>query len=186
MKILPCLTILAALTTSAIAAPQTVFVHAQIVELTTNDSKPPKDLSRLAERKGVDVLTSPILKTPSGKPTKLSIMREFVVPRKGTFEVGVVLTVRPTLVSDRKIQYLVDFEMTEFQGFAARSASKAPMFSTTKTIGIDGTTPLGKPVVLDLGTRQDEQTVQEPGKPSRTATIYRRIFAILKFSKTPE
>ncbi len=175
-----------ALAGSALAAPQTILVEAQIVELTTNDPEPPKDLSRLTEEKGADVLTFSTLETPSGKPATLSATRRFTVPDKDTFETGVVLTVCPAFTEDHRVQYSVDFDATEFLGYAADSSSPAPMFSTNKTIGIEGATDFGKPVLLDLRTLRDEQTIQEPGKPDHTATIYRRTFAILRFSKGVE
>lgn len=186
MKTIHYLAIFAALTTSAFASPKTVLVHVQLVELATNGAKLPEDLSGLAERKGADVLASSELRTRSGLPTKLSATRNLTVPRKGTFETGVVLTVCPTFAGDHRIRYSVDFDRTEFEGFAARSSSQAPMFSTRKTIGIDGTTDIGKPVVLDLYTWQDTQTIKEPGKPNRTSIVHRRLFAILNFSKDAE
>ena len=59
-----------ALAGSALAAPQTILVEAQIVELTTNDPEPPKDLSRLTEEKGADVLTFSTLETPPANPPR--------------------------------------------------------------------------------------------------------------------
>ncbi len=87
-KILRYLAVAAALTSSAIAAPKTILVDAQVVEMTTNDDALPKDLSRLAERKGVDVLTFPRQKTPSGKAAKLSAVHELAIPHKALLRSG--------------------------------------------------------------------------------------------------
>lgn len=183
MKILPYLAIAAALTTSALAAPKTILVDAQLVELATNKDALPKDLSNIAERKGVDVLTFPKQKTPSGRAAKFSATREVTVPRKGAFEVGVVLRVRPTLADDGRIRYSVDADATTFEGFFTPSSSQAPIFKTVRAVGIEGAAEIGKPVVLVLSKWQDEQMVVEPGKPKRTALIHRRLIAILTFSQ---
>ncbi|GAT32384.1 hypothetical protein TSACC_2782 [Terrimicrobium sacchariphilum] len=183
MKIFTCLAIAAAFTASAIAAPKTILVDAQLVELATNKDSLPKDLSKITERKGVDVLTFPRQKTPSGRVAKFSATREVTVPRKGAFEVGVVLTVRPALADDGRIRYSVDADATTFEGFFTPSSSQAPIFKTVRAVGIEGEAEIGKPVVLVLSKWQDEQTIVESGKPNRTALIHRRVIAILTFSQ---
>lgn len=183
MKILPYLAIAAALTTSAIAAPKTILVDAQVVEMTTNNDALPKDLSRLAERKGVDVLTFPRQKTSSGKAAKLSAVHEVAIPHKGAFEVGVVLTVRPAWAGEGRIRYSADADVTTFEGFFTPSSSQAPIFSTVRTVGIEGSAKIGQPVVLVLSSLQDKQMIKEPGKPNSPALIYRRLIAVLKFSE---
>lgn len=182
MKILQYLTIAAALTSSAIASPKTVLVDAQVVELATNGADLPKDLSRLAERKGADVLASSRLKTRPGKPVTLSSMREVAIPPKGKFPVGAVLTVRPAWAGEGRVRYSVDFDITRLEGYFAPSTSRAPIFSTTRAMGIEGTAEIGKPVVLVLSNVPDEQMVAEPGKPNRPALIHRRLIAILSFA----
>jgi len=182
MKTLQYLVIAAALTASAFAAPQAILVNAQLVELATNGAELPKDLSRLAERKGVDVLASPQLKTRPGQPTTVSATREVPIPPKGKFPVGVVLTVRPAWAGEGRVRYSVDFDVTRLEGYFAPSTSRAPIFSTTRAMGIEGTAEIGKPVVLVLSNVPDEQMVAEPGKPSRPALIHRRLIAILSFA----
>lgn len=186
MKILPYLAIAAAFTASAIAAPKTILVDARLVGLATNGTDLPKDLSRLAERKGADVLASSRLKTRSGKPATLSATQELVIPHKGKFPTGAVLTVRPTLAGDGRVRYSVDFDFTTLDGYFAPSTTQAPIFKTVRAVGIEGEAEIGRPVVLVLTHWQDEQMVVEPGKPNRTELIHRRLIAILSFSKGAE
>ncbi len=183
MKILPYLVIAAALTSSAIAAPKTILVDAQVVELATNDDALPKDLSKIAEKKGADVLTFPRQKTASGRAVKLSAALEAAIPHQGAVKPGVIMTVRPTLAGDGRIRYSVDFDFTRFAGFFAPSSSEAPIFSTTRAAGIEGTAEIGQPVVLSLDSWNEKQIIKEPGKPGRAALVYRRLIAVLTFSK---
>jgi hypothetical protein len=169
------------LTVSSVAAEPTINVRTQLCELPA-DAKFPKDITQVAKVSKADSLSVPDAKTPSGQPTKVSVSRDFVVAGKGTFPVGVFLSIRPILDGDR-FDYSVDFERTEFVSFAARSATQAPVLNTQRIMGIDGKCASGEPVWLDLGVREDKQVVTEPGKPDRTQTIRRRLIAILTFNR---
>lgn len=183
MKILQYLAIAAALTSSAIASPKTVLVDAQVVELATNGADLPKDLSRLAEKKGADVLAASRLKARPGKPVTLSSMREVAIPPRGKFPVGAVLTVRPAWAGEGRVRYSVDFDFTTLEGYFTPSATQAPIFQSVRAMGIEGAAEIGKPVVLVLHSWSEKQIVQEPGKPNRDAPVYRRLIAFLTFSQ---
>ena len=180
MKLTPLL-LLALLPISALAAEPSITVHTQLCEL-RGDVKLPKDITQILKHPKADTFTAPDTATPSGEPAKVSITREFQVPGKGAFPVGMSLSIRPTLDGDR-FRYSVDFERTEFLSYAARSATEAPILNTQKIIGMDGQCAGGETVWLDLGTREEKQVVSEPGKRDRTQTVQRRLIAILTFNK---
>ena len=173
--------IITLLFTVSVLAEPAISVHTQLCELPAT-AKLPRDITRIANVPGADSLVTPDFHTTSGQVVKVSVGRDLEVSGKGTFPTGSVLSIRPTLHSER-FDYSVDFEHTEFVSFAKRSATQAPVLNTRKIIGMDGQSGDGEPVWFDLGVREDEQTIRERGKPTRTRTIRRRLVAILTFSK---
>jgi hypothetical protein len=169
------------LAVSSVAAEPTINVHTQLIELPAG-AKLPKDITQADKIPKADSVAVPDARTPSGEPTKVSVARDFVVAGKGNFQTGVFLTIRPTLDGEL-FGYSVDFESTVFVSFAARSATKAPVLSTQRIVGIDGQCASGEPVWLDLGVREDKQVVSEPGKRDRTQIVRTRLIAILTFNK---
>ena len=174
-------TIITLLLTTPVFAEPVISVHTQWCELPAT-AKLPKDITRVAQVPGADNLVTPDSRANSGQVVKVSVGRDLEVPGKGTFPTGSVLSIRPTLHGGR-FDYSVDFEHTEFLCFAARSTTQAPVLNTRKIVGMDGQSGDGEPVWLDLGVREDEQTIREHGKPTRTRTIRRRLIAILTFTK---
>jgi hypothetical protein len=170
-----------ALETFAVGAEPKIAVQVHLCEWPA-DANLPRDIRAVLKTKGVDAVTFPKLITRSGKATKASVTREFKVAGKGKFQTGVVLWIRPALAGER-FRYSVDFDHTEFEGFAPRSATKAPIFTSKRIVGIDGTCGIGEVIWLDLGVKEWKQSVQDRGRPDRIRTIRRKLIAILSFSR---
>ena len=181
MKPIIHLLVMALFTASAAASEPAINVHTQLCELSAA-TKLPRNIARIAKTPGADHFVAPDARTTSGQPTIVSRTRSFEVPGKGTFPVGISLSIRPTLVGDT-FHYSVDYEQTDFVSFATRSATNAPILRTQKIVGMDGQSIGGEPVWLDLGVHDIKQTVHESGKRDRTQTIHKRLVAVLTFSK---
>jgi len=192
-KLIHILAILAlALVSAPLHAEPTVVIHAKLFEITRTklftftdfEELSKKDLNALSkEKKGIDVMNIPALKTPSGKTAEYSATRTFAhkesVQGESKTETGIFLFIRPT-VADGRFQYSIDYHCTTFVGFTF-DASRAPIFDVRKVPAISGECDAGKEVVLDLGRSMDVQTMEEPGNPPVDQIIYRQTIAVISF-----
>ena len=167
MKRLLCPALIMLLCTTSVIAEPVIRVHTQLCELPAA-ARLPKDITQVARMRGADSLVAPDSQTGSGEVVKVSVGRDLEIGGKGTFPTGVVLSIRPTLHGER-FDYSVDYERTEFLSFAPRSATQAPVLNTRRIVGMEGQSGDGEAVWLDLGIREDEQTIRERGKPNPDA-----------------
>jgi beta-lactamase regulating signal transducer with metallopeptidase domain len=144
-----------------VAEPKYVEIQSKFLEITDDayqqhkaildsalkpmDGKTFMDLLKsLADHKGVDLVSSPMVTTRVGVDAEITIGRDFRYPTKfekdargqvtpGAFEtrtLGVELDIVPTL-NDGKIWLAGKFLLTEFEGFTgSEPAERAPVFDT--------------------------------------------------------
>jgi len=168
---------------TAFAAEPTVVVHTKLIEINSANrltiTELPKDAAGLLSKKGVNVLTFPEVKSRSGESKEFSTTRDIEVADRGKFQIGVTISVRPT-VDGNRFRYSVDFNSTDFEGFAS-DPSKTPIFNIRKITDMKGECDGGKEVWLDLGERFAEQVVEETGKPDTEQLIRRRLIVVIRF-----
>ncbi len=165
----------------AMAAEPSVSVHARMIEVPAT-IKVPSDITKLYNQRGVDVLSPPSLTTRSGVRCKIEMTRILEVPGKGTFPIGVTLSVLPTQEGNR-VRYTMDFDQTQFLGFAEHSATNSPVLETCKIIGMDGVADFDKAVTFAFPVSAGHQIIRFEGKPEVTKWVGRKFVLVLTFTK---
>lgn len=168
------------LASHAFAEAPRVKVYVRLYEL-SGDAAPGRNPS-LRKRPKTDELILQPFEMASGKVAEASVERTFVggSRRNDRPNVGVYLTIRPTLKGER-IAVSIDSKQVEYVGPRAGSHGA---FEIRKRSDMRGSTKYGEPVRFDLGIRKDERSVMDE-RTGRTevVTVPRRMVATLTFTR---
>lgn len=126
-----------------------ITIGANVVEAPAT-VEPSTDIAKLHNTAGVDMITSPALTCKSGASVVIKPAKDFAVPGRDPVRIGQQLKITPVL-EGKDVRFTVDMEDTRFEGFYTgpyADARKSPVFSTIRTLGLTGRTPLAKPVLL--------------------------------------
>jgi hypothetical protein len=70
--------------------------------------------------------------------------------------VGAILTVKPTALGNGSLSYSVDYQYSDFNGFAETPPARAATYTTHKGFGLGGTNAIGETVLVDLTSRDEK------------------------------
>ena len=124
-------------------------------------------IRKMAQRKGADMMTSPVIVTPEGRSAHSQVGREFVHPQKRgssvmkTEFVGVSNFVRARRAKDgKRIKIDVLAQVTNFEGFQ-EGADGSPVFSTRRAESDGIELASGESIVLGGLMTKEEQEVED-------------------------
>ena len=144
-------------------------------------------MRRLSQRERVDLMSTPSLVTRAGQKASIKVGREMTFPPEKMIppqEVGVTLNVLPAIAGHGSYDVTMEPRIVEFVRLAKDSNGKEqPVLSERKAHARVLMKP-GQTAVLDLGSRTDEQRVEEEGADgsivaSRTDRFTRRAIAFI-------
>ncbi|MCX6857276.1 MAG: hypothetical protein NTV80_20500 [Verrucomicrobia bacterium] len=141
------------------------------LQIILNDSQNSVFVRRLSQTKGVDLMAAPSIVTRSGQNASIEVSQELVTPGKPPLEkkVGVMLDLLPKLTKADLIDLTLNPRIVEFGGYLKNEKGvEEPVFNERKADANLILKP-GQTVLLDLGSRTDEQKVEEITGGKRTS-----------------